>query len=215
MSEGRIKPNGVQRVLAVCGIIGPVLFTIVLVTLGLLRPGYSHITQSMSELGEVGAPNAIIMNIAGFILLGHLMVAFAFGLHRGISEGRGSKIGPALVAVAGTALVMTGIFPCDPGCADVSMVGITHSVFAMVAAFAMILAPLAIFPRLKGDNRWQSHLAYSLVTVVVALTLSAVYGLNVFEQWKGALQRISMSVPLLWIEIMAIRLLRLSIRSST
>lgn len=212
MAKDRIQPNRVQKLLATCGIVGPVLYTIVLATLGLLQPDYSHITQSMSELGEVGAPNATIMNIAGFILLGLLIIAFAFGLHRCISEGKGSKIGPALVAVSGAALVMTGIFPCDPGCVDVSIVGITHSVFAMIAAFAMTLAPLVIIPRLKRDARWQSYLAYSLVTVVVALALSAVYGLNIFEQWNGALQRISMGVPLIWMEVMAIRLLRLSIR---
>lgn len=212
MSES--QPDSTQRLLAICGIIGPIFYTIVVITLGLLQPSYNHFTQSMSELGAVGAPNAITMNIAGFILLGLLMIAFAFGLHHGISDGKGSKIGPALVAVSGAALVMTGIFPCDPGCVDVSMVGITHSIFAMIAALAMILAPLSIFQRLKKDSRWQGYLVYSLVTVVVALALSAVYGFNVFEPWKGALQRVSMGVPLLWVEVMAIRLLRLSIRSS-
>ena len=112
--------------------------------------------------------------------------------------------------MSGAALVMTGIFPCDPGCVDVSMVGITHRVFAKIATFTMILAPLPISQRLKKDSRWQGYLAYTLVTVVVALALSAVYGFNIFEPWKGALQRIAMGVPLIWIEVMAIKLLRLS-----
>ena len=199
-----------QRVLAICGIIGPILYTIVVIVLGLLRPGYSHVAQSMSELGEVGAPNAIIMNTAGFPLLGLLMIAFAFGLHRGISQGKGSKIGPALIALSGATLVMTGIFHCDPGCVDVSMVGITHSVFAMISAFAMMLAPLALCPRLYRDRLWQGYLYYSLATVIVAGLISAVYGFNVFEPWNGALQRASMGVALLWMEVMAIRLLRVS-----
>jgi len=213
MTKGSIPINNAQKLLAICGIVGPVLYTIVLVTLGLLRPGYNHVTQSMSELGELGGPNAIIMNIAGFILLGLMMIAFAFGLHRGIGEGEGSKIGPVLVAVSGVALVITGIFPCDPGCVDVSIVGSTHSVFAVIAAFALTFAPLAIFQTLKKDNRWHSYLAYSLVTTVVALVLSAVYGFNVSEQWKGLLQRISMGVPLLCVEAAAIVIFRLHITS--
>lgn len=76
-------------------------------------------------------------------------------------------------------------------------------------------SPPLISNRLKKDSRLQSYVGYSLVTAVVALALSAVYGFNFFEQWKGALQRVSMGVPLLWIEVMAIKLLRLSIRSGT
>ena len=210
MSKSGTRPDSTQRLLAICGIIGPILYAIVVIILGFLQPGYSHVTQSMSELGEVGAPNAIIINTAGFPLLGLLMIAFSFGLHRGISEGKGSKIGPALVALSGAALVITGIFTCDPGCVDVSMVGITHSVFAMISAFAMILAPLALCSRLNRDRLWQGYLYYSLATVIVAGLISAVYGFGVFEPWTGVLQRASMGIALLWMEVMAIRLLRLS-----
>ena len=213
MSES--QPDSTLSLLAICGIIGPILYSIMLITLGLFRPGYNHVTQIMSELGEVGAPNAIIMNTAGFILLGLLMISFAFGLDRGISEGEGSKIGPALVAVSGAWLVLLGIFPCDPGCVNESFVGITHEVFAIMHAFAMIFAPLAIAQRLKKDSRWQGYLYYSLATGVVGAVIASVYGFNVFEPWKGALQRVLMGVPLLWIEVMAFKLLGLSIRSGT
>ena len=210
MSESSTQADSSQRLLAICGIVGHILYAIVLIILGFLEPGYNHATQSMSELGAVGARHAIIMNTAGFPLLGILIIAFALGLDRGIRDGKEAKTGPALVTVSGAALVMTGIFRCDPGCVDVTTVGITHSVFAVIAAFAMLLAPLAISPRLKRDNRWKSYLAYSVATVVVALLVSAVYGFNVFEPWKGALQRISMGVPLIWVEVMAVKLLRLS-----
>jgi len=199
------------RLLAICGVIGPVIYAIVVLTLGLLRPGYNPVTQSMSEFGEVGAPNAIVMNAAGFILLGLLMIAFTFGLHRGISKGKGSKIGPALLAVTGVGLVGAGIFPCDPGCVDESLIGIVHSIFSTISAFAGIFAPFAISRRLKKDSLWQGYWAYSVVTGVMALGVSAVYGLEILELWKGALQRVSMGIHLLWIEVMAIRLLRLSI----
>src|SRR3990170_1860649 len=98
LSEGKTQIDGISRLLAICGIIGPIFFTTVVVTLALLRPGYSHLAQAISELGEVGAPNAIVQDI-NFIMLGLLTLAFAFGLHRGIGARRGSKIGPALLAV--------------------------------------------------------------------------------------------------------------------
>ena len=214
MSKSDNQPDSTQRLLAICGIIGPIVYAIIVIILGFLHPDYNHVTQYMSELGAVGAPYAIIMDTVGLPLLGLLMIFFAFGLHRGIGEDKGAKIGPTLVAVSGTALVMTGIFPCDPGCADVTFVGNMHSVFATIAGFAMLLAPIAISPRLRNDYRWQGYLVYSLATVVVAGIISAVFGLMIFEAWtralEGALQRISMGLLLLWIDVMAIRLLRLS-----
>jgi hypothetical membrane protein len=55
------------------------------------------IRRNSSELGEAVTPNAIIMNTAGLLLLGILLIAFALGLHRGINKGKGSKTGPALI----------------------------------------------------------------------------------------------------------------------
>ena len=204
------RSDTTQRLLATCGIVGPISYAIVVIILGFLQPGYNHITHRLSELGEASGQNAIVMNTAGVALLGILMVAFAFGLHRGIGEGKGSKIGPALLALSGAAWVMTGIFPRDPVWGDVSMVGITHSVFTIISAVAMILALLALSPRLNRDSLWRGYQYYSLATAIVAGVISAVYGFKVLEQWIGALQRVLMGVLLLWVEVMAIRLLRLS-----
>lgn len=210
VSKSCTRLDTTQRLLAICGIIGPISYTIVVIILGFLRPGYNHITHNLSELGEVGGQNAIVMNAAGIALPGILMIAFAFGLHRGIGEGKGSKIGPALLALSGAAWVMTGIFPRDPAYVTVSMVGVTHSVFTIISAFAMILVPLALSPRLKSDSLWQGYQYYSLTSAIVAGVISVVYGFRAFEQWTGALQRVLMGVLLLWVEVMAIRLLRLS-----
>lgn len=204
--------RGVQRLLAVCGIIGPILFTIVLVILGFFQSGYNHVTQYMSELGAVNAPYAIVMNAAGFCLLGFLIIAFAFGLDSGINAGKSpiiGKIGPTLVAVSGIAFVMTGFFPCDPGCVTVSTVESIHGKVAFIARFALIIAPLLIFQRLVKDRRWHNYHIYSLTIVGVALFLAAVYNFNVFENLNGALQRASFGIPLLWVEIMSIKLLRI------
>jgi len=110
--------SNTQKLLAFCGIIGHVTYAIVLFTLGFIQPDYNCFTQLMSELGAVNAPYSLIMNTVGFPLLGILILAFALGLQRCI---KGSfKIGPVLIALSGASLVMTGIFPCDPGCVDVT-----------------------------------------------------------------------------------------------
>jgi len=210
MSKDNTRPDNIQRFLAICGIIGPVSYVIVLITLGSLEPGYSHLTQAMSTLGSPDARYPVIMNTAGFGLLGLAMVALALGLDRGIRDGKGYKIGPGLIAVSGAAVVMLGIFHAEPGVEDPTAMGTMHSVFVLIAGFAILLAPLTISPRLKRDERWQSYVAYSLGTVVVTIVIAILHASDVFESWKGVIQRTAMAAPLIWLEVMAIKLLRIS-----
>jgi hypothetical protein len=44
------------------------LFTILVFVEGLLRPGYSQVAQAISELGQVGTPNAILQPLDAAIL---------------------------------------------------------------------------------------------------------------------------------------------------
>jgi len=209
MSKSGTQADKTLRLLAVCGILGPILYTIVLIIVGLLRPSYNHVTQYMSELGEVGGPHAIIMNIAGFFMLGLLMIAFASGLHRGISERRGSKLGPALIAVAGAGAALIAIFPVNPSSVNPPLTGMMHGVSAMTLGVGMTLAPFAIANRLKHDQRWKGYRSYSLATGVVTAVAGFIFFSIHPEGWMGLLQRVALGVPLLWMEVMAIRLLRL------
>jgi hypothetical membrane protein len=185
-----------------CGIIGPILFTGVVIILGLLRPGYSHVSQAISELGENGAPNAIIQD-TNFIIFGLLVIAFAYGLHRAIGYGKGSKVGPILIALfGGVAAIGAGIFPIpNPLHAPVSIFGF---ITLMVATFI-------ISRRLGQDPRWQGYRKYSLATGVIAVVLFLVLLSNVKGgPWFGALQRLFLADLFIWMEVMAIHLLRIS-----
>ena len=75
----------------------------------------------MSELGEVGASNAIVMNLETAIL-GISILMFAFGLHYGVTRDKGWKVGTIIMLVGGICMIGGGIFPCDPGCVSVSFV---------------------------------------------------------------------------------------------
>ena len=212
-ARNTIQNDSLTRLLAICGIVGPILFIVVILVFGLLRPGYDPIRQQMSELGEVGAPNAIAFNMAAYFLLGLLMIAFAFGLHRGISEGKGSKLVPILIAVSGVGWVGASFFRCDAGCVNESVTGRMHGLTGMIAVFPLLIAPLAILPRLKKDNRWQSYRPFSLIMGALAVTLFCVLFSTAVspaqEPYGGLMQRLTFYTPLLWIEVMAIRLLRL------
>ena len=114
-------------------------------------------------------------------------------------------------AVAG---VGNGFLPCDPGCRPVSFVGLMHNVTGVTGFIAMIIAILIIARGLNKDDRWRAYRSYSLVTGVLAIFFLLAFmitsGVLPLRSWRGVPQRLFIGVVLLWIEVMAIRLFRLS-----
>lgn len=207
MTEGGgSQPCKTLKLLAACGVIAPVLLTALWIVAGLIRPGYNHLTQYGSELG-VGS-NSILMN-ANFVLFGLLITPLALGLHKGINQGRGSRIGPALIVVVGATFIGSGVFPASGGFS-----GAMHQAMGAIGGSAIIVAILAIWRRLNQDDRWNRYRSYSLASSLLALVtfiLAIIVVLTDFlSPWDGAVQRIWGATWLLWIEITAIRLLRLS-----
>ena len=74
MSRSNTRQVNMQSLLAVCGIAGPVFYAILLVTLGAIEPDYSHLSQTMSELGAVDARYNIIMNTAMIAIASRLFI---------------------------------------------------------------------------------------------------------------------------------------------
>ncbi len=198
-----------QRFLAICGIIAPIIFTIILIIASLLRPDYSHLINFVSELGAVDAPYAIIQRI-NFVFTGILIVAFTFGLHQGIGNGKGSFIGPFLVAIFGLSSVMSGIFSTDiiqPG----SFSDIMHSMSSAIGSVAAIIAFFIISERLRKDILWRPYQSFSIVIAIVAIIVSVVgVGILGAVGTPGLGQRLFLAVLFLWIEVMAIRLFQIS-----
>ncbi|RLG33620.1 hypothetical protein DRN97_04620 [Methanosarcinales archaeon] len=60
--EGQDMDEKNLRIYGVCGIISTLLITAANIVGALLRPGYSSVTQAISELIEAGAPNKILLD---------------------------------------------------------------------------------------------------------------------------------------------------------
>ncbi len=195
--------KSVFRLLSIGGFVGPIIYVIVLSILGFFEPGYNHVTQYMSELAAVDAPNMVWMNVFGFMLLGVLLVGFGFALDYSIKKNRWGWIGPFLVIVSGVGLVLTGFFPCDLGCVNTSLVGWFHGLWSFIAQFALIGAPFFMFFRLRYDTRWVGFQWISMGFFSVGIVLGLLYKSYVFDASVGLLQRVSFGVPFLWVFVMA------------
>ena len=201
----------VVRLLALCGMTAPVLMLILWTVASLMRPGYDQLSQYGSELGA--GPNATIMN-ANFVVTGLLIIALATGPFANIRGVRWTQIGSILLGVFGTGEVAGGFFPCDPGCPITaqSVFQLTHNVDAVIAFVAIALAPFLFSLGLNSDDRWKSYRSYSLVTWLLAIGLFLVFAASSlgYLGFVGLFQRLFLAVTFLWIEVVAIRLFRIS-----
>lgn len=215
-----IKLRESQKWLAIAGIIAPILYIGLATILGLLEPGYSHRTMTMSILGGVEGIRGAIFNV-GLILTGTLLIAFGFGLQQGINQGRGNKIGLVLLAVAGVGLIGSAYFHCDLGCVNViqepDFRGQMHILFAFITGLSFSLSPLPFFFRLKSDARWSNYRGVTLMAAILANVPGILFWITIFTtripEWEGVFQRLGVLFPFIWVEVMAIKLLRLSSNS--
>ena len=110
-----------RKLQALSGVLAPAFFFTAVVYMSLSRPGYSHVYNVISELGETGSPTASAASIT-FIVTGLMIVFFGQGLHSELSLGSRRVYAGAAVALYGLLdFVGSGVFPCDPGGAAIDV----------------------------------------------------------------------------------------------
>jgi hypothetical protein len=79
------------------------------IVLGRRKPGYSHADHTISELGELGAPQQHLVAYGVFLPVGaaSTVVAFCLADH--------SQSVALLAAAVGVGYLVAAFFPCDPG----------------------------------------------------------------------------------------------------
>lgn len=131
-----------------------VLYGILFYTVGAaIKPGYSSVSQYISELNATDTAHASVLGLYGFLPLGLL-----FGLFLLVAtplaqvEGR-SRVGWWLLWSQPVALISAFLAPCDAGCPDSgSLSQIIHNAFGLLTYFAgaLGLVLLASAPVLGG-----------------------------------------------------------------
>jgi len=123
------------RAAGLCGIVSALCFVAADALGSALRPGYSPVSDAISELIETGAPNKALID--AFLLGFHgLVIPFAIGLHREVRARPRGWIAPLFLAGAGClGVVLTLFFPCDPGCRPLTPQGTAHIFIAVPMGF--------------------------------------------------------------------------------
>ena len=162
-----------QQMIALSGMIGPVLYTLIWILGGILQPEYSHIRDDVSSLMAVGAPNKRIFDIMQLSNI-ILVTIFFSNLHWAIDGGKGSLLGPAFFVLTNLINIPVVLFyPLDEGGEMNSPTAKMHFKLVLIMAVLGAAGMLAFWHRLSNTEGWVWFGTYSLVTFIV----SAVTGL--------------------------------------
>jgi hypothetical membrane protein len=195
-------------VLNTAGIAAPVLWLAAIAYAGSLRPEYSHYRQYISELAARGTPTQHLMQVAGFVLPGVMVVAF--GLLVGLSaQTKLAGTAAALLIVSGIARIAAGAFPLDPCCASMAPSFSQRMHNAAGAGYVLSMGGAVLIWSAVADRRFRTRARwfrwYSLATFVAALTLPWwLIRLGTDSANVGLFQRASFGVLNLWVLVFAV-----------
>jgi hypothetical membrane protein len=196
-STAREQSVRLTRVLLVCGFVAPVITVTVITIMAARMPGYSHVSDTVSDLAAQGVPDAGIM-MAGIFIVGILIDLFAYGLLRVLDPG-GVVIWAAL-SVFGTAGAFSGLaqdYSEEPG-APRNVEGFLHNSSTIVAAIGLISA-MVFLARLSTRNPGWGRMIKSSVAAAVGVSVGGLLFLVAPESIQGLVQRFLYLVAITWL----------------
>jgi len=183
----------ISQILAICGMLSPIVYTVMWILGGILQPDYSHIRDDISSLFAIGAPNKGLMQ--SFIITSSvLLFVFYIGLHAGINDGGGSIVGPILFLTSSVLGILVALFfPLDAGGEIITLRGKMHLILVVGSGLLTIAGMVALWFRLQLVDVWSAFATYSLISAIVALIFVIISGIFIKSRYRGLLERLGVT----------------------
>lgn len=199
--QGTGTRDTLTALLGLCGILSAA-FIVTATGVGVaLRADANHVSFTISELYEAGAPNAGWLMVL-FTAYHALVIPLAVGLHRGLprSGTRWDGLGPVLLGTAGALGIVLGSYArCDPGCfGATTFQGRLHGILVLVTVPLIFGSMFAFWHRVRSHPGWRGFARYTLVTAVVGLAFGLAMVPFVRGPYAGLLERINVAILLQW-----------------
>jgi hypothetical protein len=197
-----------QRILVMCGVIAPLLFVFMTILGGAIRPGYSHIANTVSELLSPGSPNRFLLSTI-FTIYALLIALFGIGMllfvrRSGQSTQIGS-LGAFLFIIAGMVNVTTAtVFPQDPWGSTRTFAGEMHIVLSGVIG-ALQLFSISLFGIwfIRAGNS-RGYAVYSFLTAGAVILLVGFFLMMAGTPLMGFAERVLILAGLQWTFVVAL-----------
>ena len=181
------------HILAICGMLSPIIYTLMWILGGVLQSDYSHVRDDVSSLVAVDAPNKKLLD--KFLITSNvLLFVFYAGLHWGVNNGEGSIIGPILFLISSIVGILVALlFPLDAGGEIKSTRGKMHVLLVVVMGILTIAGMIAMWFRLESVVEWSAFATFSLIAAIVSLILVAITAIAATSKYLGLVERFMVS----------------------
>lgn len=190
--------RGAARFSAITSLSSLVVIILVVVIAAAVTPGYSHVSQYISELGARGAPHEWSVRVAGFLPVGILLLSFCFFAHSALPRSRAATLGLVGLALFAVGYLVAAAFPCDLGCrpSEPSTSQLIHNAAGLIG---YLLAPAFLFALAREARSWPGAASLVVVGYVAAgLALLGVLTLSPSSPTVGLSQRLLEVSVLVW-----------------
>jgi len=203
------KRLNINSVPALVAIVGPVVVVVGDLAASLSTPGYSLVRDTVSSLALTGI--GWLQSIC-FLAMALLLEIFVAGLFLNIRRARGFYAGIVLLAFEGFVVMLIAAFHMDAPGGPHTTAGIIHKLASYGLGLLFPIAILPLAPSFKSTPNWQNIFVYTLIAGILALAL--IVGAFFAEQrgWFGLYERMIILNALIWVEVVAVHLLRLLLR---
>jgi hypothetical protein len=213
---GRINGRQTRRKVLLASGIAAVVWWIAIDVVGSLRyPGYSYVDQTISELSAIGAPTRTFMMTVSGIPYAVMMIAFGIGVWIVAGRTRAGRVAGALLVVEAVFGFVGGVlFPMATrevmAAGEETLRNRLHAPYGLGMPILFVLVTIAGSRLFGWRFRW-----YSYATIVVTLITGFMVGMQAGQMqaneptpWLGVVERITAYIPMLWIVVFALALLR-------
>lgn len=197
-----------RNVSSLAGVIGPLVLIITTLVSSFRNVGYDWLSQTVSQLG-IGSYGWV--ENTGFIVMGILSITFAEAIYAGFRPRHSLIAAVTIWILIGFGFLAVGFFAADPSKSGITTIhGYIHDFTSDTIAVLFPLACFLMVPCFVTDVHWGSFVVYTIVTGVIAFLLDS---LRIFVPrpilgpWSGIYERIIMLNALIWLELVALRLL--------
>jgi hypothetical protein len=192
------------QILAICGMLSPIIYTVMWIVGGKLWLEYSHVRQDVSSLTAVGAPNKKLMD--KFIISSSILsFIFYLGFHWGINNGTGSILGPVMFIISGfLGVLVAAFFPLDEGGELVSTRAKLHLGLIAISGILATAGMVVLWFQLATDIVWSTFATFSLITAIVSLILVFATSAATKSNYLGLVERFMVSTYQVYYFVLAL-----------
>ena len=199
------------------GLLAPVVFILTAILGGVLRPGYSHAADTVSELFAPGSPNRLLLS-AFYLLFSVCLIFFGVGLRHFVqSIGKKIQLGSwasFLFILVGVLNILTAtVFPQDPWGTEPTFPGKMHQYLSAIITFLSFGYMILFGMWFLMTGLKKNFCIYSLATVAGAVGAGVWFTASVGTPVMGIAERVVILIGLQYTLVLSILLIRSEVKS--